>query len=222
MTAENMLDVQETTDTELYISHTLEESFDLENDSTGQDISKVLYNFKLKSLELTLSLYDANAMPRNQVVKIQNSFASMLKSISHSLERLLDKRHLSTEVIRLIDFCKDSFEGNNSEYKMLNTLTKLNLYREPKSFVIDEQISNIIEKGNPTLGIKSYHMYIMPLAFVFSKIFEIPTILEHSLKQIEASSLEPRLSNIINGKAFQNKLKKFNSLLVIPFIFLIL
>jgi len=61
-------------------------------------------------------------------------------------------------------------------------------------------------------------MYIMPLAFVFSKIFEIPTILEHSLKQIEASSLEPRLSNIINGKAFQDKLKKFNSLLVVPFI----
>jgi len=95
MTAENMLDVQETTDTELDISHTLEESFDLGNGSTRQDISKVLYNLKLKSLELTLSLYDANAMPRNQVVKIQNSFASMLKSISHSLERLLDKTYVS-------------------------------------------------------------------------------------------------------------------------------
>jgi len=59
-------------------------------------------------------------------------------------------------------------------------------------------------------------MYIMPLAFVFSKIFEISTILECSLKEV--SGLESCLSNIINGKGFQNKLKKFKSLLVIPFI----
>jgi len=44
MTAENMLDVQETTVTEIDICHTQEDSFDLENVSTAQDILKVLDN----------------------------------------------------------------------------------------------------------------------------------------------------------------------------------
>jgi len=77
-----------------------------------------------------------------------------------------------------LGFCKDPFEGCKTEHTFFKKLSDSNLYRQPKKISIDNKITEIVLKGNPTLGPKSNDVFIMPLAFTVKRIFEIPNILE--------------------------------------------
>jgi len=66
---------------------------------------------------------------------------------------------------------------------LLATLRKLNFFRNAKTFKIDERVSEIVLQGNPTLGIQTDHIYIMPLVFIFQKIFVIPQLLKYFLQK---------------------------------------
>jgi len=92
---------------------------------------------------------------------------------------------------------------------LLATLRKLNFFRNAKTFKIDERVSEIVLQGNPTLGIQTDHIYIMPLVFIFQKIFEIPQLLKFSLQKAENISHEFTMKSFINGNIFKNIVKRF-------------
>jgi len=60
---------------------------------------------------------------------------------------LLCESNKNKEVV----LCKPPFKDIRSEFKLLETLRKLNLYKAAKTFRIDERVSEILH-GNPTLG----------------------------------------------------------------------
>jgi len=177
-----------------------------------------LDDLKTKALLLSIEMSDLNSMPRKQVSKLQNMISTILVSIGQVLEAQLGESPNNEELQNLICFCKHPFQDIRSEFKLLATLRKLNLFRDAKTFKIDERVSEIVLQGNPTLGIQTDHIYIMPLVFIFQKIFEIPQLLKYSLQKIENISHECTMKSFINGNIFKNIVKRFLNKIVIPYI----
>lgn len=171
-----------------------------------------------KSLLLSLELYAQNSMPRNLVVKIQNMISDLLSSISIQLETLTNDRLQQNDLMSIIQFCKDPFKNFQTEHLFFKTLKEHNLYEYPKECIVDSIISGKIVSGNPTLTEKKCNIYIMPLTFQFRVLFELPGILEATLKNTEKHLSGNRLENFASGKLFKLKVKLCNSKYVIPYI----
>ena len=116
---------------------------------------------------LSLSLYQQNSMPRNQVIEIQKLVSSLLSSISISIEQLLQPNEIKEDLECILNFSKEPFKEFKTEHRLFKMLKDLNLYEYPKSFTINSTISEIITHGNPTLGPKSAAIYVMPVKFTF-------------------------------------------------------
>jgi len=72
-----------------------------------------------------------------------------------------------------------------SEYKFLQALKKKqNLYEDPILFKIDQNIVQKFHRGVSKMAPKSYTLKVMPLRFMFKRIFEIPGLLKYTLKNI--------------------------------------
>ncbi|XP_067615177.1 uncharacterized protein [Eurosta solidaginis] len=157
-------------------------------------------------------------MPRKQVINIQSKISSLFSSIALGTEAQLNVNEISTELKLLLQFGKDPFEEIRSEYRLFNILKQFNLFEHPKLFSIDKQISTIISQGNPTLGAKSYDISILPLDFIFKSIFQIPPILDKTIKNTQENLIQSSICNYINASIFKNKILKFRNAIVIPFV----
>jgi len=97
-------------------------------------------------------------------------------------------------------------------------LKELHLYEEPTDKTILTTIAEKVIQGNPTLSSKSATICIMPLKFFFKSIFEIPELLNTTLKNTEMYLKSKTISNFASGELFKKKIKEFTSELIIPFI----
>jgi len=161
---------------------------------------------KQKSLEFTLSLYELTFMPGKHVLQIQNNIEKQVNP--ETVDR----------IIPILGFCKDPFEGCKTEHTFLKKLTDSNLYRQRKQISIDNKLTEIVLKGNPTLGPKSNDVFIMPLAFTVKRIFEIPNILELTLSNIQQNLKCNDLTNLASGEVFKSIAKQFDPDIVVPFV----
>lgn len=85
-------------------------------------------------------------------------------------------------------------------------------------FSIDEKITDIISHGNPTLGPKLCDILVMPLQFIFKSVFEIPGLLNETLKNIQTSLSDNNINSFANGKIFKNIVQQLHPAKVIPYI----
>ncbi|XP_058981872.1 uncharacterized protein LOC101889627 isoform X1 [Musca domestica] len=177
-----------------------------------------IQELKYKALDLSLSLYDMNSMPRNHVITIQNTISSLVSSIAAAVSSLVKDDQIQSDIKTIIDFCKNPFEDIATEYRMIKTLKNLMLYEDPKLIAIDEKIAEIICHGNPTLGVKTYDVIVMPLQFMIKSIFEIPDLLNQTLENIQNSLSDSNYTSLANGEIFKKKVEQLGSTFVIPYI----
>jgi len=100
------------------------------------------------SLKLSLFYYAKPNFSRKDAVALQLNVSQILTS---SIANEIEKLTLSTndnkikESLRVIsDFCKDPFKEINSEYKMLNYLESINVYRKPSIITLNNQVQNMV------------------------------------------------------------------------------
>jgi len=173
------------------------------------------------SLKFSLFYYAKPNFSRKDAVDLQLNISQIITScIANQIEKLIlntndNKIKESLKVIN--DFCKDPFKEINSEYKMLNYLQSINVYRKPNIITLDNQVQNIVLNNSNTIDNHKIKGIIFPLKFQLKKYFELPGILDAFLDYSYTCSISTKYTNFINGEHWKLKKIQFNEKLVIPF-----
>lgn len=91
-----------------------------------------IQELKFKALELSLSLYSKNSMPRSYVIEVQKSVSSLISFISQSISNLLGNNHIQDDLKTILSFYNSPFNDISTKCKMIQMLKSLELYDDPK------------------------------------------------------------------------------------------
>ncbi|XP_055907606.1 uncharacterized protein LOC129942617 [Eupeodes corollae] len=183
-------------------------------------IGEIINDLRIKALTLSLKLYARTFMPQKEVLEIQKMISSFLSTITNSIELItLGKipEEITKEFDTLLSFCSDPYQEVKTEHKMFKVLSELKIFEAPKSFVIENKISEKVVKGIPTFDVKSINVYMMSLRFQFKSLFEIPGILRLTIENQEKHLNQDHIKNFINGEVFKEKKKMFQTNFIIPY-----
>lgn len=201
-----------------------EENYMPQNESISNELlitkkteDVTIENLKMRALSFSLSLYQQNNLPRSLAAELQNLVSDLLSSISTAIEGVLNKIELKEDFKVLLNFCQNPFEEIKTEYRLFKILKELKLYQDPKVFLIRNDISEVVVNGNPTLGPKSANIYIMPLQFIFQKIFQTPKLLDYTLENTKTFLEGNIYNNFASGELFKSKVQQLQGNLVIPY-----
>lgn len=188
------------------------------NTNTNQNIFQSIQNLKRVALKLSLTLHNENSMPRKRILEIQNMITHLLSSISTVLMSTICYAENHECIEPLLEFCRNPFNEIRSEHRLFKILQEMNLYEPPKCSIIEISISCTTANGNPTLGPRSTKIYVMPLEFTFKSIFQIPNLLDITLKNIENNLTKSMYCNFVNGSIYKAMVQKYPPNSVIPYI----
>lgn len=90
------------------------------------------------------------------------------------------------------------------------------LYRHPYCSILSNRVSQIVSKGNPTLGAKKISAYIMPIQFQIKTFFELPGVLDCTLRNTELLLSKTKICNYVNLEIHQQTMSKFGNKIVLP------
>lgn len=181
-------------------------------------------------IKLILHLYTILSFSRNDVDFIINLISefiskyympSILNKIKNALENAVSENVL-TEIERICEKNKYSFEGLESESKRLIYLKNQNLYCEPQQVIVG---SNGVKKWKRnTLFLSRQNVNIIQLSLKNSltKLFQIKGLfnaMELYMKKLYCQTYV--LENFIQGSLWKEKLERFKSIkdsFVVPLI----
>ncbi|KAE9521515.1 hypothetical protein AGLY_018114 [Aphis glycines] len=148
------------------------------NDNNSHFVN--LQSLVQSSLKFSLFYYAKPNFSRKDAVDFQLNISQIITScIANEIEKLIlnsndNKINESLKVI--YDFCKDPFKEIYSEYKMLNYLKSINVYRKPSIITLGNQVQNIVLNNINTIDNHEIKGIIFPLEFQLKKYFELPVI----------------------------------------------
>lgn len=95
------------------------------------------------------------------------------------------------------------FKDCDTEYTFLKTLKEKKLYSEYNKVVLQITISENVVNGIPKLIPRPQTVYILPLVHQVKAFFELPNVLELTLKNIDELYNQNNIKNFVNGKIFK-------------------
>lgn len=145
------------------------------------DVHQVCKNLKKSIIEFTLNLHNKDNLTRKNILEIQKSIENCITiPILTSLETLISSLNLieKSELQIIFDQFKRPFGDIKSEYRLLKELKLMNLCQNVTSFIINNEICEIIKNHTPTLDENKFQGALMPLKFQFKSLFESTDILK--------------------------------------------
>lgn len=117
---------------------------------------------------------------------ITNRIGEMIRT--NVLNKLRSGSFSSSELIsaleEILEICEDPFKDINTEYKFFQYMEKNDLFHKPSDVLLSETIGPMVDNYECTLGPISTHVNLQDLEFQFRKFFELPEILEETLKNM--------------------------------------
>lgn len=90
-------------------------------------------------------------------------------------------------------------------------MEKSDLFHKPSDVLLSETIGPMVDNYECTLGPISTHVNIQDLEFQFRKFFELPEILEETLKNMNDLEQDTgEIKNSINGELFKSIKSRYN------------
>lgn len=104
------------------------------------------------------------------------------------------------------------FETINTEIKFKNYLKELNLFEEPKQFVIENSMTIFNLNQYTTKGT------LLPIRQNLKQVFELPNILNSMMQNYKICQKNVKLCNIVQGCVWKKKTSNFGDKIVLPYI----
>lgn len=160
-----------------------------------------------------LDLQGKDNITRSQVSSIANSvveflFQPLLNSVSGSKE---------TDLIDKVELMKCSLISLRDEYTLITSLSNQKCYIAPKPIAINRSVQIVQKKHTNQYGIRKKEGSYIPLTMLFKQFFELPNVLEYTLRHTDKLKGSESISNFIQGNLWKNKINLFGNKLVIPF-----
>ncbi|KAK5638762.1 hypothetical protein RI129_013057 [Pyrocoelia pectoralis] len=188
-----------------------------DNYSVQHETESVLNKIEASALMFVTKLYSKSNYARKDVDEIINDITlNLLGTIVTELKNILKTDNSAVD--KVLEFCQDPFCNFNTYYKYIKTLESKDLFREPKIFETGNEIAPIIVNSAPSLDSKSSKGALMPLQFQFQKFFQLPNILDDTIKNMKNLSEKSTTQNIVNGEVWKEKRGSFENKMLIPYI----
>lgn len=178
-----------------------------------------LGDLKNKALQFCLYLHSEDNITRKDVLLIQKHVTALCSSIGDALNicsKSIECEKLNQNIRAVIEVCNNPFNTISTEHRFFNILKDQDLYQEAHSHEMQNFVTEIVSKGNPTLDSKSFLAYFMPLHFQIKTFFELPEILSVTLKNEENLKSKNKIGSFLNSEPYSNKIKLFHNKIAIP------
>lgn len=177
--------------------------------------SSFCINLKDALLEFSTTLYAKNSISRKDAAFVLQKLLAILKIIYNCLNNIYS---LQPELISLLNCLDSAFKDIETEPKLVKNLERKLFFKHSHEIVINNEITEQIIQGNPTLHAKQRKVYVMPLLFQFRRFFELPNVLQETEANTISLLENTKISNLINGETMQNIFaNKRNFDIIIPF-----
>ncbi len=192
---------------------------------TKVDFEKQLENLKEACALFVLGLANSNNFSRKNVIDIQKNVEMLiLKPLIVAIEEFLKSKipDYFVKFDKLHTFLlsvSELFEQHSTDYKLFSWLEKQDLISTYKRFTIQNQIEEVFKDGVCTFDEKKYTGTLLPLKFLFRKIFEQDDILKETMDSIHRFSSSDResIENFTQGELWKKKVDSFGDKIVIPY-----
>lgn len=178
-------------------------------------------------LFFTAKYISRNNITRVDILNIQEDIKKCITShigtiVRNDIFKLkmgsISNKELIASLEDILDLCDNPFKDINTEYKFVQYMEKKDLFRKPKDVLLSENIVPMVENYENTLSSKAIHVNIQDLEFQFRKFFELPEILEETLKNMNDLRQNGDINNFINGALFKKITRRYSENdTIIPF-----
>lgn len=172
------------------------------------------------------NLHKEEKFCRDKIFDIIKSFKTILlpeivNELDKTISPILAQEH-KNEFDLLIKRFSNPFDNIDTEHKYIKTLLERNLFQYPKEIHINNEIGSITDNYNPNLDIKISKGCIMPIKFHIKSFFELPNILDQTLKNMDEIKQCSEIKNFINGKIWLKKIQNYskNDIVIPMFLYL--
>ncbi|XP_055855910.1 uncharacterized protein LOC129919101 isoform X1 [Episyrphus balteatus] len=169
-------------------------------------------------LQFVLSQYNNNNFSRKDAFTIQkaaeNFIISPLLDIVLAIEMCEEDKKKIENVVKEY---RKVINELNTEYKLEKFLENRDLFKKPKEFDINREISHIMKNGQSILEEKVEKGILMDLKFEFRKIFEKPENQEVLTTFLDEHSKPSNIRNFINGELWKQKKAMYENKKLVPY-----
>lgn len=170
---------------------------------TFSNMSETISNF---SLYFLLELHAKSNFCRTDVILIQKLVSEFLLNISRTLFNNFEKGISTPDKAlfrNILDLISNPFKNIDSEHLLLKKLKDCNLLKEPKQFLINEEVGVVYSRGENDFNSIETRGILMPIEFQFEKFLQ-HKIHEMVKNKIKYSKDPPnRISHFIQGKTWR-------------------
>lgn len=168
--------------------------------------------------ESTLSNKMVSSIIENIKKNVTTVIASYMKNL---ILPIISKTSDRNSIEKFFDVCSNPFSEVDTEYKFIKKLEKEDVYSAPIQFTINNEITEIKNKGITVLGQSNSTGVINPIEFQIKKFFELPNVLDSAINymlELEETENENEIKNFTQGKLWKSKKASFGSQdIVIPY-----
>ena len=148
-----------------------------------------LSEIKNSVLNFSLQLHNRIEFTRKDVIQIQNSVTDFItKPISNMLKSVLSNANNSESSVNINDlivYIAQPFSEIESEYKFIKKLQNELLYKTPTTFLISNNLSEVIINGIPIICPNKVEGCLMDINFQIKRYFETGDILSETLTNMD-------------------------------------
>lgn len=175
--------------------------------------------------KLLASLYSNPQIPRNVVQTVVNDMTSIFDNIHHTLQRrvskLLSNANISIECFNhfnsILDIIEHPFSDLNTEYKRIKYYTQIGTYVPPQEYIVGERLNENLQHNDFTLVPVNCTQQFIPMRHVLQNFFKLKNVLTDTLEYMNKCRLyNSVLMNFPQGSVWQEKLKSYQSQIVLP------
>ncbi|XP_021699990.1 uncharacterized protein LOC110676430 [Aedes aegypti] len=180
------------------------------------ELDALIQQMQHASIDFNLKYLNANTVPRKTVFDIQKDIKlKIIDPFSKAIDVMRSLGLLTEEGKIVFNKMLSSVNALDSEYKYLAKLKELDLFVDPKEFVISNELQpGIVHNeqmmdSNPVTGI------ILPLEFTLRKYLESKGVMSTVMNNITPSS-DGIIRTILDGSVWKTRTIGLGSRLVIP------
>lgn len=184
------------------------------------DLSACKAEIFQKCEDFTINLHSKTNVTRKDVLFIHQGVSSITSNIAKALKSNIADHVPEVDkekFMEFINFCENPFEEIKSEHKLLKDLSNSDYFSRPQFFNVNNEITEVILNGQPTLDASNVKGCIMPIEFQFRKFFELPGVLDSVLQNMKALTQFTDITHFVNSESFQQKVEFYRGKTIIPF-----
>lgn len=114
----------------------------------------------------------------------------------------------------------NSFTAWNSENKIEKKLIDLDIFASPSEFLIQSRTGIVTNKGMANFGEDKIKGVLMPIQFQIKTYFQLPNVLDSTIKQLEKYKVSKNIGgieNFVQGHLWQSKTNNLGDKIAISY-----